>query len=95
VRRALLVLVALAAAWLVACGFLFLWPSEDAPGRVDAVVVLAGDSDYRIPRGRGLLQAGVADVLFLSREPSEKWARWRPLCRERAVVCFDASPYST
>ena len=94
-RRALLVLVALAAAWLVACGFLFLWPSEDAPGRVDAVVVLAGDSDYRIPRGRGLLQAGVADVLFLSREPSEKWARWRPLCRERAVVCFDASPYST
>lgn len=94
-KRAVLVFAALVAAWLVACAVLFLRPAEDAPGRVDAVVVLAGDSDRRVPRGRELVRAGVAGTLVLSREPSEKWARWRPLCREPAVVCFDADPYST
>jgi hypothetical protein len=95
VRRALLVLAALFAAWLVACGFLFLWPHEDSVDRAAAVVVLAGDADHRIPRGRELVRGGVADRLVLSREPGEKWDRWRPLCREPEVLCFDAEPYST
>ena len=94
-RRAILVLGALVAAWLVASAALFLWPAEDAPGRVDAVVVLGGDSDHRIPRGSELVRAGVAGTLVLSREPGERWARWRPLCGEPGVVCFDADPYST
>jgi DUF218 domain len=95
VRRALLTLAVLLAAWLAACGFLFVWPREDSAESVDAIVVLAGDAAHRIPRGRELVRGGVASTLVLSREPSEKWARWRPLCRQPTVVCFDADPYST
>jgi uncharacterized SAM-binding protein YcdF (DUF218 family) len=95
VRRALIGALALVAVWLAACGFLFLWPREDSVSGVDAVVVLAGDASHRIPRGLELVEEGVADELLLSTEPGEKWERWRPLCRERSVVCFTANPYST
>jgi uncharacterized SAM-binding protein YcdF (DUF218 family) len=95
VRFVVLGLIALVAAWLVACGVLFLWPKEDAPGRADAVVVLAGDASHRIPRGLELVESGVAERLVLSREPGQKWERWRPLCGRPSVVCFSARPYST
>lgn len=94
-RPALLVLLALLAAWLVASGFLFVWADEDTPRRADAVVVLAGDAGHRIPRGLELVESGVARRLVLSREPGPKWSRWRALCSRRAVVCFQADPYST
>ncbi|MEX2211333.1 MAG: YdcF family protein [Gaiellaceae bacterium] len=94
-RRLLLAAAVLAAAWLAACAFLFLWPSEDAPSRVDAVVVLGGDASHRIPRGQELVGSGVAPMLVLSREPGSRWDRWRPLCGRRGVICFDADPYST
>src|SRR5688500_11131299 len=94
-RRALVLLGALLVAWLVASGFLFLWPGDDAVSRADAVVVLAGDADHRIPRGLELLEDDVADELLLSREPGPKWERWRALCGRRSVVCFDAEPFST
>jgi DUF218 domain-containing protein len=77
------------------CGFLFVWPEDDSPRRVDAVVVLAGDAGHRIPRGLELIESGVARQLVLSREPGTKWARWRRLCRRPTVTCFGASPYST
>lgn len=94
-RVAAAAVAALFAAWLAASAFLFLWPAQDAPGRADAVVVLAGDAAHRIPRGRELVRSGVAGLLVLSREPGPKWARWRPLCRRPGVLCFDAEPYST
>jgi uncharacterized SAM-binding protein YcdF (DUF218 family) len=94
-RRGFLVLAALVAVWLVACGFLFVWPEEDSPSRADAVVVLAGDAEYRVPRGLELVRRGLAGRLLLSREPGPKWARWRRLCRRPAVTCFTADPYST
>jgi hypothetical protein len=85
----------LVAAWLVACGFLFLWPEEDSVRQADAVVVLGGDADHRIPRGLELVESGVARQLVLSREPGSKWDRWRRLCPRRSVACFQADPYST
>ena len=94
-RRVVLALLVLVAAWLVACGFLFLWPSEDSPTHADAAVVLAGDADHRIPRGLALLRDGVTRRLLLSREPGRKWAHWRRLCRMPAITCFEADPYST
>src|SRR4051812_389360 len=44
-RRLLLGLIALVAAWLVACLVLFVWPSAESspPKRADVVVVLSGD----------------------------------------------------
>ena len=94
-RRAAVVLLVLVAAWLVACGFLFVWSHEDSVGRADAVVVLGGDAAHRVPRGLELVRSHVAPLLILSSEPGPKWARWRPLCRRAAVVCFRADPYST
>jgi hypothetical protein len=94
-RRALLVVVTLLAAWLAGCAFLFLWPSEDSQTKADVVVVLAGDAAHRIPRGLELFQRGAAENLLLSREPGPRWERWRPLCRKPSVVCFSAEPYST
>jgi uncharacterized SAM-binding protein YcdF (DUF218 family) len=95
VRRLFVVAAALLAAWLVACAFLFLWPPEDDPARADAVVVLAGDASYRIPRGLELFERGVAPTLVLSAEPGTEWDRWRRLCDRPRVVCFTADPYST
>ena len=94
-RRVLLALAALVAAWLIASVFLFLRPHEDSPGRVDAVVVLAGDADHRIPRGRELVRHGASSLLVLSREPGSRWDPWRSLCRQPRIECFDANPYST
>jgi uncharacterized SAM-binding protein YcdF (DUF218 family) len=95
VRRVALVLLVLAAVWLVACGFLFVFRDEDPPRRADAVVVLGGDAAHRIPRGLELVRDHVAPLLVLSSEPGPKWARWRRLCRRPGVVCFEADPYST
>jgi uncharacterized SAM-binding protein YcdF (DUF218 family) len=95
VRRALLVIAALPVAWLAACGFLFLWPHEDELARADAVVVLAGDAENRIPRGLELVREGVADELVLSRDRGRLWSRWRRLCDAPSVVCFEAETYST
>lgn len=94
-RRALVIAAALVAALLAASVVLFLRPAEDEARVVDAVVVLGGDAAYRIPAGRRLVGAGTGDELVLSREPGERWDRWRPLCRESGVTCFDADPYST
>jgi hypothetical protein len=95
VRRAALALLVLVAAWLVACGFLFVWPREDSVTRADAVVVLGGDADRRIPHGLDLVRDHVASRLLLSSEPGRKWARWRRLCGRPRVDCFPADPYST
>ena len=94
--RVLAVLAALFAVWLVACGFLFLWPHVDRPGHADAVVVLAGDAGHRIPRGLDAVTHGIAPNLLLSREPGSKWKkRWGSLCGGPRTTCFTARPYST
>ena len=46
-RRILLVVAALVAAWLLACLVLFVWPPSEssAPAHADVVVVLSGDKN--------------------------------------------------
>ena len=95
-RRGLVVLAVLVAAWLVACCFLFLWPSAHGAKHADVLVVLAGDAGRRIPRGLDLFRGGVAPTLALSRETTPGWRkRWGPLCGKPHVTCFRADPYST
>jgi uncharacterized SAM-binding protein YcdF (DUF218 family) len=69
------------------------FPSTDEPGRVDAVVVLAGGSE-RLPAALELLGKGVGPVLVLDPDrPS-----WRALCgrtRPYRVLCYQPVPYST
>jgi uncharacterized SAM-binding protein YcdF (DUF218 family) len=101
-RRLLLVVAGLVAAWLVACLVLFVWPPAEssAPAHADAVVVLAG-SKRRLPPALALIRRGVAPVLALSTvQRTKHWPQARRLCATHRyagarVVCFTAVPYST
>jgi uncharacterized SAM-binding protein YcdF (DUF218 family) len=102
IRRPLLVLGVLVAAWLVACAVLFVWPAAEtgAPAHADAVVVLSG-SATRLPPAEALIRQGVAPVLALSSvRRSPRWKAAHRLCnagtyRSARVLCFEAHPYST
>lgn len=72
---------------------LFAFPDERVPERADAVVVLAGQWERRLPIGQRLVREGVAPVLALSQDTDEDWPR--RLCRRVNVACFQANPYST
>ncbi len=101
-RRLLLVLAALVAAWLVASLVLFVWPPGESspPKHADVVVVLSGDTK-RLAPGLALIRRGVAPVLAIStvgRTPH--WRVAEELCaagryRGAHVLCFDAVPFST
>jgi uncharacterized SAM-binding protein YcdF (DUF218 family) len=101
-RRLLLGLAALVAAWLVACLVLFVWPPAESspPKHADVVVVLSGDKK-RLAPGLALIRRGIAPVLAISTVGRTRhWQAARALCAagryERArVLCFDAVPYST
>ena len=101
-RRLLLVVGLLVAAWLVACAVLFVWPSAEtgAPAHADAVVVLSG-SFARLPPALALIRRGVAPVLAISSVAyTPRWKAARRLCRagtyaRARVLCFTAVPYST
>lgn len=102
-RRLLLVLAGLVAAWLVVCAVLFVWPpAESAPPRhADAIVMLSGNHQ-RLTRALALAREGVAPVLVLSSVRSHTW-NWMParrLCLAGRydgvrVLCVDAHPYDT
>ena len=92
-RLWLLVLAVLAAAFVALTVRLFAFPGEDAPARADAVVVLAGQWERRLPVGQRLVRDGVAPVLALSEDADSDWPR--RLCRRANVRCFQADPYST
>ena len=102
-RRLLLVLAALVAAWLVACLVLFVWPPGEAgaPTHADVVVVLSGDRK-RLAPGLALIQRGVAPVLAISTvgaDPALAHAvaavHGGSATAAARVLCFDAVPYST
>lgn len=99
-RRLLVLAVAVGvAAWLVVCGLLFLWPREDSPRRADAVIVLSGDRDFRLPKALELMREDVANTLVISDGRDPQWAQANRLCNGDGagfrVVCFKPDPYST
>jgi uncharacterized SAM-binding protein YcdF (DUF218 family) len=101
-RRLLLGLAALAAAWLVASLVLFVWPPAESspPKHADVVVVLSGDRK-RLPAALELIRSGVAPTLAISSaDRTRNWQVARELCtsgsyRGARVLCFNAVPYST
>ena len=101
-RRLLLILAGLVAAWLVACLILFVWPPAEssAPAHADVVVVLSGSKE-RLPPALALIRRGVAPVLALSTvQRTPHWPQAQRLCATHRyagahVVCFTAVPYST
>jgi uncharacterized SAM-binding protein YcdF (DUF218 family) len=101
-RRVVLALAVLVAAWLVVCLVLFVWPPSEssAPQHASVVVVLSGDK-RRLPPALELVRKGVAPVLAISSvDRAPRWREAQALCRRgtfaRArVICFEAVPYST
>jgi uncharacterized SAM-binding protein YcdF (DUF218 family) len=98
-RARLLVAVTIAVGALAAAtGWLFVWPPTDPPGRVDAVLVLAGGKGERETTGVRLVQQGVAPVIVFSDggRPDSGSAR---LCQQRfariRVVCLHPRVGST
>jgi uncharacterized SAM-binding protein YcdF (DUF218 family) len=97
VRRALLVVAVVVAAWVAVAARFVLWPEQDSARHADAVVVLAGDH-LRLGKALELMTRRVAPTLVISDGLAPGWHRANRLCRGRAafrVVCFRASPYST
>jgi uncharacterized SAM-binding protein YcdF (DUF218 family) len=102
VRRVLVALAVVVAAWLVACLVLFVWPPSEspAPRHASVVVVLSGDK-RRLPPALDLVRKGVAPVLAISSvQRTRSWPQARRLCRagtfaHARVICFTASPFST
>jgi uncharacterized SAM-binding protein YcdF (DUF218 family) len=101
-RRLLAAVLALLAAWVVACLVLFTWSpwAGSAPAHADAVVVLSGEHS-RLPPALALIRRSVAPVLALSSvRETPKWRAARALCAAgryagARVLCFEAVPYST
>jgi len=86
--------------WLALALFLFVWPRQDHPRHVAAVIVLSGDGAHRFPRALALARAGVAPVLVISDGARSSWAPARNLCAHPRghgfrVICFRPRPYST
>jgi uncharacterized SAM-binding protein YcdF (DUF218 family) len=102
-RRLILVAAVLAAAWLVACAVLFVWPSAaSSPTSGDAIVVLSGGRNSRLDPALRLVRRGVAPVLVISSPAQDpKWLTAKRLCAHGMldgtipVLCFEANPYST
>jgi uncharacterized SAM-binding protein YcdF (DUF218 family) len=96
-RLRLLLLAVLA--WLIACGFLYIWPREDHPRHADAVVVLSGDRKHRLAKGLELMRRNLADTLVISDGEAPGWVAANRLCQDGAsgfrVICFRPDPYST
>lgn len=86
-------------AWLATIAVLFIWPREDSPERADAIVVLSGSRDYRLPRALELMRAGVAPTLVISNGQDPRWRQASRLCADGhqsfRVVCFIPEPDST
>ena len=100
IRRLLRITLFLLCAWLVFALYLFVWPRQDHPRRADAIIVLAGDEEHRLPRALELARSGVAPTLIVSDGALSDWAPAREICaqpRRRGfrVICFRPAPYST
>jgi len=78
---------------------LFAWPSSDAPGRADALIVLGpGRHGERIEKALELMRSGVSNVLVVSEGSGAAWRRVADICTRRTsfqIVCFRATPYTT
>ena len=101
-RRPVVVLAVLVAAWLVVCGVLFVWPPAEtgAPAHADAIVMLSGDI-ARLKPAEQLARRGTAPILAISRVPgTQPGLAAKGLCAAGSyagvkVLCFTARPYST
>lgn len=93
-------LAALLVAFVVATGYMFIFPRTDPPGHADAVVVLSGGHNWRLDPALELMRRGVAPTLVISAVALDpNWTKAHRICRDglpdKKVLCPIPDPYST
>ena len=88
------------AVWLLVASILFVYPSASAaePAQADAVVVLAGASEERLPVGLELMERGHAPVLVLSATYTPGDKDTDAVCARNLnprTICFSPDPMTT
>ena len=98
-RVVVIVAVGLAVVFVVGTLRLFVWPSSSVvPAKADAVALLSGGANDRLPEAKRLMARGVAGVLVI---PNGRDPRWTPanwLCDRHQrfeVLCPSPKPNST
>lgn len=98
-RAYVLVATACAMAWCTMLVGLVSFPGQDAPRRVDVVMVLGPAWSERVAMGIALVEAGYADTLVVStgqdgaRSPDAIYVCTQPQAFE--VLCLSPEPYTT
>lgn len=80
-RLALVLAVALAVGAVVTAR-LFVWPAEDAPEPVDAVVMFVGGTGERLALAEQLMARGLAANLVIPNGTAPEWPEGNRACRE-------------
>jgi uncharacterized SAM-binding protein YcdF (DUF218 family) len=85
--------------WFIGVWYLLLHPKSDHPVKADVVMVLSGDTRYRLPTALKLMRRHVAPILIISDGMHSNSALARRLCANPPpayhVLCFRPDPYST
>jgi len=92
--RALVVLLAVLAAFCLTTARLFVWPAEGAPAHADAIVMLAGPGD-RLGVALKLAAQRRAPVLVVSQGSHGYGGPCPPKTSDTTVICFDPDPANT
>lgn len=93
-RRTLIVLFAIIAAFCLVTARLFVWPPEEIPARVDAIVMLAGPGD-RLGVALRLVRQHRTPVLVVSQGRRGYGGPCPPKTSDGTVICFDPNPADT
>jgi len=92
-RVVAIVIVVLAMVFVTATCLLFIWPATDEPGRVDAIVALAGDQ-HRAHYALELAHAGHAPIAVISLGGYSRARCPHPVPNVR-IICFRPNPVNT
>lgn len=77
---------------------LFVWPTTDTVGHVDAVVLFAGGRGERLERAEQLMDDGIAQNLVIPNGLADEWPEGNRACTEDrpyGVRCLRPDPDST
>jgi uncharacterized SAM-binding protein YcdF (DUF218 family) len=93
-RRLLVAVLVVLVLFAGASARLFVWPAQGMPGRVSAIVMLAGPGD-RLPEAVRLARAGRAPMLVVSRGHEGYGGPCPGKINGVRLICFEPNPWTT